>query len=156
MNAADNLSTGIVTRLEGRFAWIEVHAEESCGSCKSQGGCGSGLLGLGARPRQYRLANDIGVKPGDAVTIAMAGGGVLRAALLAYLLPLVLGIGGAAGGAWLGGGDGPALAGLGAGLAAGLLLLRGVSHPRSPLELTPRIMIQSQVIRLQPRLHEES
>jgi positive regulator of sigma E activity len=86
----------------------------------------------------------------------MPEGGVVRAALLAYLLPLALGIGGAAAGFWIGGGDGHAVAGLGAGLAVGLLLLRRASQPSAMPELAPRIAIQSQVIRLQPRLHEES
>lgn len=152
-NASGNVSSGIVTRLEGDFAWIEVVGGGSCGSCKSQGGCGSGLLGLAASPRQYRLPNDVGARAGDTVTISMPDGGVIKAALLSYLLPLLLGIAGAAAGMRLGGTDADALIGLGLGLGAGLLVLRRASLRREPW---PRISLQSQVIRLQPRLHEES
>lgn len=152
-NESGNVSAGIVTRVEGDFAWVEVVSGNSCGSCKSQGSCGSGLLGLTASPRQFRLLNGVGARPGDAVSITMPEGGVVKAALLGYLLPLSLGIAGAAAGMHLGGADGPALIGLGLGLAAGLLLLKLVSRRREPW---PRMSLQSQVIRLQPRLFEES
>lgn len=151
--ASGNVSSGIVTRLDGDFAWIEVVSGGSCGNCKSQGGCGSGLLGLTASPRQYRLQNTVGARPGDTVTITMPDGGVIKAALLGYLVPLLLGIAGAATGMRLGGADAHALIGLGLGLAGGLLLVRRASRRRKPW---PRISLQSQVIRLQPRLHEES
>lgn len=150
---AGNVSSGVVTRLEGDFAWVEVVSGSSCGSCKSQGGCGSGLLGLSARPRQYRLPNGVGARPGDAVIITIPDGGVVKAAVLSYLLPLSLGIAGAAAGMHLWGADGQALVGLGLGLAAGLLLLKFAARQREPW---PRMSLQSQVIRLQPRLHEES
>ena len=152
-SASGNVSSGIVTRLEGDFAWVEVVNGGSCGSCKSQGGCGSGLLGLTASPRQYRLLNDVGARPGDTVTITTPDGGVIKAALLSYLLPLLLGIAGAAAGMRLGGADAYALIGLGLGLGAGLLVVKRASLRREPWL---RISLQSQVIRLQPRLHEES
>jgi len=152
MNEA-NVSTGVVTRVEGDYVWVDVGAGAGCGNCKSQGGCGSGLLGLAAPSRQHRLFNSIGARAGDAVTLSMPDGGVLKAAVLAYLLPLGLGLAGAAGGMWAGGGDGPALVGLIAGLGGGWLLLRRFTRQREPW---PQIALQSQVIRLQPRLFEES
>jgi sigma-E factor negative regulatory protein RseC len=151
--AAGNVSAGIVTRLDGDFAWVDVVSGGDCGSCKSQGGCGSGLLGLTAPSRQYRLFNDVGARPGDAVTITMPEGGVIKAALLGYLLPLSLGMFGAAAGMGLGGTDGHALVGLGCGLAGGLLALRLAVPQREPW---PRMSLQSQIIRLQPRHFEES
>lgn len=152
MKAAANVSTGIVTRVEGDYAWVEIGTSSGCGSCKSQGSCGSGLLGIQAPSRQHRLLNTVGARPGDAVTVSMPEGGVLKAAVLAYLLPLGLGIAGAAGGLWAGGGDGHALVGLIAGLGGGWLLLRRFSLQREPW---PQIALQSQVIRLQPRYFEE-
>lgn len=146
-----NVSNGVVTRVEGDYAWVEIGAAPGCGSCKSQGGCGSGLLGLSAPSRQHRLFNSVNARPGDTVSVSMPDGGVLKAALLAYLLPLALGIGGAAAGMWLGGGDGHALSGLVAGLGGGWLLLRRLTR-REPW---PQIALQPQVIRLQPRLFEE-
>ncbi|MDP2810344.1 MAG: SoxR reducing system RseC family protein [Rhodocyclaceae bacterium] len=151
MNEA-NVSTGVVTRIEGDYAWVDIGAGAGCGSCKSQGGCGSGLLGIKAPSRQHRLFNSIGARTGDAVTVSLPEGGVLKAALLAYLLPLALGIAGAAAGMWLGGSDGHALAGLFAGLGGGWLLLRQVMRRREP---GSTILLQSQVIRLQPRFSEE-
>lgn len=153
MTGDANVSTGIVTRVEGDHAWVEIGSGSGCGSCKSQGACGSGLLGLAAPSRQHRLLNTIGARPGDTVTVSMAQGGVLKAAALAYLLPLGLGIAGAAGGLWLGGGDGHALVGLALGLGGGWLLLRWLSRQREPWL---QMGLQSQVFRLQPRSYEES
>jgi len=147
-----NLSAGVVTRVEGDYAWVEIGAGGGCGNCKSQGGCGSGLLGLSAPSRQHRLLNTVGARPGDAVTVSLPDGGVLKAALLAYLLPLALGIGGAAAGMWLGGSDGHALSGLVVGLGGGWLLLRRLTRQREPWQ---QIALQSQAIRLQPRYFEE-
>jgi sigma-E factor negative regulatory protein RseC len=149
----ENVSNGVVTGLDGDHVWVEVATGSGCGSCESQGSCGSGILGVSARPRRYRLPNDIGARAGDVVSISMPGGGVLRAALLSYLLPLALGLAGAAAGMWLGGGDGHALLGLGAGLGVGLLILRRAARRGEP---GLRISLQSQVIRLQPRYSKES
>lgn len=119
---------GIVTRVEGTYALVEVRPMSGgCGRCHEAGGCGSHLLNEALRPQRmnsYRLMNGIGARIGDAVMISVPEGAVLRVALLAYLLPVLCLIVGAAIGTSVYGEDRFALAGAVIGLMTGLLLLR--------------------------------
>ena len=121
-------STAIVTRIEGQHAMVEVSpVAAGCGRCHEAGGCGSGMLNKSLRPQQlsiYRLPNLVGAAVGDRVIISVPEGSVLRAALLAYLLPVLLLIAGAAVGTVVSDSDLIAVIGAGSGLALGLLLLR--------------------------------
>lgn len=96
----------IVARIEGDQAYVEVAgAGSGCGRCHEAGGCQSGVLGQIFRqaPRQFRMANSIGAAPGERVVVMVADGAMLRAALLTYLVPVVLLIIGAFAGTLLGG-----------------------------------------------------
>jgi sigma-E factor negative regulatory protein RseC len=123
----------IVARVEGDHAYIEVGGT-GCGRCHETGGCQSGILGqlFSSKPRQFRIANRIGVLPGDRVVVRVAGGETLRAALLTYVLPVLFLLLGAIAGTVLGeAGNNDAsaalgaLAGLAIGVLAGLTLRRG-------------------------------
>ena len=121
-----NETSAVVRRIEDGHAWVEVQ-QANCGQCAGQGGCGSGMLGLRSRPREYRILNTPGVRVGDTVMLSVEGGSVLRGALLAYALPLGLGLLGAAATTALGGGDWQAAGGLFAGIGIGWFLLRFMS-----------------------------
>lgn len=145
-------SSGLVTRVEGGYAWVEIASSSSCGSCNSQTACGSGLLGVHATSRQYRFRNAVGARAGDAVTVSMPEGGVFRAAALAYLMPLALGLGGAGIGMAVGGSDAYAGLGLLGGIVGGWWLMRRLDTSREP---APRLTLKRQVVQLHPRFHEE-
>jgi positive regulator of sigma E activity len=114
----------VVVAVEGRDVWVEVpERAPTCGSCKTADACQTGLLGLGAGPRRYRLENRIDARVGDHVQLTVADGTVWRASLMSYVLPLLLAIGGAAIGQFAAG-DGGGMAGTLAGLGCGLVLLR--------------------------------
>lgn len=114
----------VVVAVAGGEVWVEVpQRAPSCGSCKTENGCQTGLLGLGTGPRRYRLENRIGARVGDHVQLIVSEGTVWRAALMSYVLPLLLAIGGAAIGQFAAG-DAGAVLGMLAGLGCGLLLLR--------------------------------
>jgi sigma-E factor negative regulatory protein RseC len=84
----------IITRLEGDLACVQIGRDGSgCGRCHEAGGCRSGVLAqlFGSSPRQYRIPNHIGAVPGERVIVRVADGAVGRAALVAYILP-VLGV----------------------------------------------------------------
>lgn len=118
-----NRCDGTVVAIEGDEAWVEIAARApSCGQCSRAGTCVEGLAG-DEGPRRFRIANRVGARVGDSVSVAVADGILWRAALASYGVPLLLALAGALGGQTLGG-DLPALAGTVAGLAAGLLLLR--------------------------------
>ena len=114
----------VVVAVAGREVWVEVpERAPNCGSCKTADACQTGLLGLSAGPRRYRLENRIGARVGDHVQLTVAAGTVWRASLLSYVLPLLLAIGGAAIGQFAAG-DVGAVTGMLAGLGCGLVLLR--------------------------------
>jgi sigma-E factor negative regulatory protein RseC len=107
-----------VVRLEGDDAWVISEAPASCGACGGKG-CGSSVFARLWRPDEpmYRVANPIGAAPGEEVVVGLPEGVLLRAALLAYGLPLGLILAGAILGQFLHGEPGA----LGGGLC-GLLL----------------------------------
>jgi len=116
--------SGIAIEADANFVLVELPARvQACGNCKSADGCHTGILGLSSGPRRYRVANDIGARVGDRVSIRVAEGVVLRASLISYLLPTLLVIIGAAIGQRMGG-DLAALAGTVSGLALGAAWLR--------------------------------
>lgn len=84
----------------GRFATVSVEAVAACARCAAGRGCGAGLLQKGrTRLIQVRLADGLDLEPGDCVRIELAPDRLLRAAWLAYGLPLlalVLAVGAAA------------------------------------------------------------
>lgn len=119
----------IVARVEGDQAYVEVGgAGAGCGRCHEAGGCQSGILGqlFRSKPQQFRLANPIGAVPGERVVVRVADGATLRAALLAYAMPVLFLLAGTiSGAAWAeaGAGSGDAAAALGGlvGFAIGVL-----------------------------------
>lgn len=128
-----------VVEVSGNHVWVEVPGRApACGSCKSADDCQSGLLGLSAGARRYRVANLVGARVGDRVSLNVEDGTVWRASLASYVLPLLLGIGGAVLGQSVAGDVGGAV-GLLAGLACGLVLLRlkelGARREHSPFSL---------------------
>ncbi|MCK9382420.1 MAG: SoxR reducing system RseC family protein [Sulfuritalea sp.] len=114
----------VVVETSGGVVWVEVPARASaCGNCKTPDVCQSGLLGLSAGPRRYRLDNLIGARVGDRVSLTVADGTLWRASVASYVLPLLLAIGGAVIGQSIGG-DVWAVMGTMIGIGAGLALLR--------------------------------
>jgi len=115
--------SGVVARVEEGYAWVDVSVAQGCGRCKEPGGCGGVNI---ARPwgpsgRTVRVANPIGVQPGEQVGLLIDEGVPLKAALAAYAWP-VLGVlvGAALGTAVASPGGVDLSAGLGA-LAGGLV-----------------------------------
>lgn len=108
----------------GGEVWVEVAGRApTCGNCKTADACQTGLLGLTAGPRRYRVANRIGAQVGDQVQLIVAEGTLWRASLWSYAVPLLLAIGGAIIGQSMFG-DVAAAAGTVLGLACGVGVLR--------------------------------
>lgn len=114
----------------GPRAIVAVEAGAVCARCASGRGCGAGVFAprQGVRHLEVAVAAGSDLAAGDVVSIELAPGNVLRAALLVYGLPLA----GAAAGASLAfafalgdaGAAAMALAGLAAGAVAGRRRLR--------------------------------
>ncbi len=82
---------GTVVRTEGRFAWVETRQKSACGSCASAEGCGtSSLASLFERDATVlRVSNAVGARVGQQVTLGLSEGGLVRAAFLVYMIPLL-------------------------------------------------------------------
>lgn len=80
-----------VTRVDGKWAEIELHRQNACGHCELNKGCGTGAIGrmLGHRSKPVRILNGPGLKVGDNVVLGLPEQAVFRASLLVYGLPLL-------------------------------------------------------------------
>lgn len=120
-----------VVRVEGDLAWVRGESPSSCGACGGKG-CGSSVFVRLLHPREpeYLVSNPISAQAGEAVVVGIEEGVLLRAAISAYLVPLLLLLLGAlSGGVW---GEPQAIAGGAVGLAVAAIWLkrrRGVSAP---------------------------
>lgn len=115
----------IVSVADGR-ATVSVDRAFGCARCAAGRGCGAGLLAVQSRLIDVRLVAGLALRPGDEVRLALAPSSLLRAALLAYGLPLA-GLVTALGIAWYlkqSLADRPAVALAAVGLVAGLLVGR--------------------------------
>lgn len=130
---------GVVRRLEGADAWVDVSAAEGCGRCHEEGGCGGISIAapFGRGTRTLRVPNDIDARPGEPVGVVVSDALPVRAAMLTYGWPVLGVLGGAALGTMLSGeapGDLPALIGAVAGGA--LLFWRGWVRSRVLMDRT--------------------
>ncbi len=111
---------------------MEIQRRSACGGCQASDGCGTATLAKlwsGKRLR-VRALSELSLQPGDEVVVGMADGVLLRGALLAYLLPVVLLLVGALLGqaAFAAAGEEPVvLSGL-LGLGLGFLVVRALAR----------------------------
>ena len=113
-----------VLSIDADHVWVETDPRAiGCGNCDSPGGCRSGFFSGADTRRQYRVPNTIDAKVGEEVQLITAEGSLLKFSLLAYGLPTVLVLLGAAMGQSLQG-DLWAINGAFFGLLVGLIILR--------------------------------
>ncbi|MDP2806399.1 MAG: SoxR reducing system RseC family protein [Gallionellaceae bacterium] len=105
---------------------VEPTMESGCGSCRSKSSCGVSGLGkyFSSNRRPIAVKCDANVQAGDELQLTMSEGDLLKAGLLAYLLPSVLALIVAGVAASLGWGDLGAVMGMVIGFVAGFLLVR--------------------------------
>lgn len=139
----------IVIRVEGDDALVESTQGGGCGNCDSENGCGSGKLSqlFCSEPRRFRVRNDGNAQVGALVQVTLPDGVLLRSALVVYMLPLVLLLGGAMIGAqWVNdAADSDAYAALGGliGLSSGFVLVKGLSLRRRLTSVAQAVILPS-------------
>ncbi len=71
--------------------WVETETRSSCSHCSSSSGCGTSVLAklFSVKRNQLQLDNSLGAKTGEQVIIGMPDDLLVRAAIWAYLLPLL-------------------------------------------------------------------
>jgi len=107
-------------------AQVESTAQSGCGACQSRESCGVSGLGkyFSGKRKAIEVECDANVRAGDELQLSLSEGDLLKAGLLAYLLPSVLALAGAGIATSLGMGDVGAALGAANGMAAGFLLGR--------------------------------
>jgi sigma-E factor negative regulatory protein RseC len=116
-------------------AWVETVRQSACGHCESARSCGTSVLAklFGAPRSRLQIPDAHGLRVGEQVVIGIPDGTLVRASVVAYLLPLAALVAAAALATALGASDGVVasigLAGLGVGLWLSGLLTGG-QHAR--------------------------
>lgn len=119
--------TGRVVAEKGNRVWVRTIRASACQSCTARSGCGQRVLAAatGGRANQVLVANTVGARVGDDVTIGIDEQALLGASLMVYALPLVLMVLASIAGHQLSAGSDPAaMAGAVIGLATGFLISR--------------------------------
>lgn len=124
-------------------AWVAPSEESGCGGCGSRSSCAvSGLARYFDRHQKLvPVPCGSNARPGEELTVTISEGELLKAGIMAYLLPAILGLAGTAVATLNGLGDNGAAGGMAAGLIAGLAIARlltgkprlRVGHPSNPI-----------------------
>ena len=119
-------TTARVVSTDNGTVLVEPSTQSGCGGCQSRSVCGVSGLGkyFSSNRKAIAVKCDASVRAGDELQLSMSEGDMLRAGLLAYLLPSVLALVGAGVAAGFGLGDAGAVLGAAAGIATGFLLGR--------------------------------
>lgn len=125
-------SAQVVAVAGGRMTVRVSERPGGCGRCDEPGGCRSIRLtnALGEPNMEFELENRISAQVGQRVLIGIEDGAPLRGALASYGLATLLLLLGAVVGQTVGGSDLAALAGGVVGLAAAVLINRGLHRSR--------------------------
>lgn len=119
-------TTARVVSSDNGTVLIQPNNQSGCGGCQSRSVCGVSGLGkyFSGNRKAIAVACDTNVRPGDELQLSMDETDMLKAGLLAYLLPSVMALVGAGVAAAYGGNDLLAVLGAAAGVVIGLLLGR--------------------------------
>jgi sigma-E factor negative regulatory protein RseC len=105
------------------LARVEAARNSACAQCSSRSNCSQGVLSQWSRGRSVEIEvlnpDNLPLAPGQQVLIGLDEGGLMRASLLLYLVPLLLLVAGALVASMLGAGEAIQM------LTAALMLLVG-------------------------------
>lgn len=97
-SAATMTANARVVAVEPGRVWLEPLQTGSCGACASAALCGDkgiGTLASRLEQRRFAVAAPPGLRVGDTVEVAVAERTLVKAAAIAYAVPLVGGLGAA-------------------------------------------------------------
>lgn len=86
----EEIATVVAAENEG--VWLTTKVVSTCHSCQANDTCGTGMLARAftSRPSRFFVNTDRTLLPGERVKIALAEQGLLKAAFMVYVLPLLL------------------------------------------------------------------
>lgn len=133
----------LVVRHSLQQIWVETQIRSSCSHCSSSSNCGTSVLAklFSVKRNQLCLDNSLGAKTGEKVIVGMPDSLLIRAAMWAYILPLVSMLSATLIGSAAGVGDGfQSFLGL-CGLVAGFFLVyRKTNSAASKKHFKPRLI----------------
>jgi sigma-E factor negative regulatory protein RseC len=80
----------VVTQLDNSQVWIKRLHSGGCSGCLQQSTCGTSVLSKLLPKREFAVDNDMALKVGDTVTVAIDDSQLLLSSFLLYLLPLLV------------------------------------------------------------------
>ena len=74
------------------MARVKTQRQSTCNSCQLKAGCGQSLIAniVGGKGIELNLQNELNASEGDVVVLEISEGGVLKASLLMFMLPLLV------------------------------------------------------------------
>jgi len=89
------LETGKIVSVEPDGLWVETIQRSVCGSCKAEKGCGQSLMSKWGGRTSYLWVlldgrNSVNYHQGDEIQIGIPEDVVVKASLMAYLMPLII------------------------------------------------------------------
>jgi sigma-E factor negative regulatory protein RseC len=84
-----------VVAQDGYYVWVEATSRSGCGTCGSQGSCGTSVLGglFKQRKNRLRVIDYLNLRVGEEAILGMNELDLVKAAFYAYLVPLLLMVG---------------------------------------------------------------
>jgi sigma-E factor negative regulatory protein RseC len=80
----------VVTQLDNSQVWIKRLHSGGCSGCLQQSTCGTSVLFKLLPKREFAVDNDMALKVGDTVIVAIDDAQLLLSSFLLYLLPLLV------------------------------------------------------------------
>lgn len=116
-----------VVAVEDHQVWLEPMQASSCGGCASAAACGSkgiGTLANRLAARRFPVSSRLRLQVGEQVVVAFDASSLVKAAAVAYVIPLLFALAAAIGAQAQAGRDGLTLLAALAGLAAGFVVMK--------------------------------
>lgn len=139
-----------VVAVEAGGVWLSTTPVASCNACNVSDDCGTGIVAKTMTPRQQRffITTPLALLPGEQVKIGLQENSLLMAALMVYLLPLLLLLGGAVTAGLAGLAEGWVILAALTGAIAGFMLARRYGRLQqsteqiSIVEVLPQLAVQ--------------
>ncbi len=84
--------SGIVSSVEGEFAYVDAQRQSGCSGCSSASGCGTSALATlfsNTSQNAIKVRNTLNVQVGDQVTLTLDESRLIKHSFMAYGVPLI-------------------------------------------------------------------
>lgn len=84
--------TVTVARTQAGVAWVATRTRNACSHCETSSHCGTAMVAklFGEKTNLLQIENSLDARAGEQVVIGISNALLLKASVLAYLLPLIM------------------------------------------------------------------